>query len=331
MKALRIIFFILLILVAAFLLIAAFLPKKAFVEESMVINAPQKLVFQEVNNYSNWEYWSPFQQLDTTMVVTLQGPKSGVGATMKWTSKTGNGLQTILESTPDSYISNELKLMEEDQDAARSEWKFEPADNGTRVSWNVSMEHLKYPLERYMGLFLPKMMRSVFQKGLTDLKELCESLPFIEGLDLLTLEAQPTLSIKDSAMVNEIGPKMGEMYGKLMKFMSEKNIKMAGPPFTIHYSWDYTRPFVMEAGIPVQEPADGEGEIIASEIAAGDVICAPYYGPYEGIGTLYEKLQQYMAAKHIQCIGYPWEVYLTDPQTEPDTSKWLTKIYYRIK
>jgi effector-binding domain-containing protein len=331
MKALRVIFFILLILVAAFLLIAAFLPKSAYVEESMVINSPQKLIFQEVNNYGNWAYWSPFQQLDTTMVVTLQGPKSGAGAVMTWTSKGGNGSQKILESTPYSFITNELKLMEGDKNAARSDWKFEPDNNGTRVSWNVSMENLKYPLERYMGLLMPKMMKPVFQKGLTNLKALCETLPFIEDIDFQTIPAQPTLSIQDSAMVDMIGPKMGEMYGKLMGFMTERNIQMAGPPYTIYYSWDYNKPFVFEAGIPVQSPATGEGEIMTAEIAAGDVLCAPYYGSYEGTGSLHEKIQLYLAAKHIQYVGYPWEVYVTDPMTEPDTSKWLTMIYYRIK
>ena len=331
MKALRIIFFILLILVAAFLLIAAFLPKSAYVEESVVINAPQKMVFQEVNNYANWAYWSPFEQLDTTMVVTLEGPKSGAGAVMKWTSKGGDGIQKILESTPFSSIANELKLMAGDQNPARSDWKFEPVDKGTRVSWNVSMENLKYPIERYFGLLMPKMMKPVFQKGLTNLKVLCESLPFIEDIDFQTISAQPTLTIKDSAMVDMIGPKMGDMYGNLMKFMTERNIQMAGPPYTISYSWDYNKPFVFEAGIPVQSPAAGEGEIVASEIAAGDVVCAPYYGPYEGMGTLHEKIQLYLAAKHIQYVGYPWEVYMTDPQTEPDSTRWQTMIYYRIK
>ncbi|MDD5507335.1 MAG: SRPBCC family protein [Bacteroidales bacterium] len=331
MKALRIIILILLILVAAFLLIAAFLPKSAFVEESVVINAPQKLVFQEVNNYASWASWSPFERLDTTMVITLEGPRSGAGAVMKWTSKSGDGTQMILETTPYSFISNELRLMAEDQNPARSDWKFEPVDDGTRVSWNVAMENLKYPIERYFGLLMPKMMKPVFQKGLTDLKALCESLPFVEDIDFQTISAQPALSIKDSAMVDMIGSKMGEMYGKLMGFITERNIRIAGPPYTISYSWDYNKPFVFEAGIPIQSPAAGEGDIMASEIAAGDVVCAPYYGPYDDMGALHEKIQLYLAAKHIQYVGYPWEVYMTDPQTEPDSTKWLTMIYYRIR
>lgn len=330
MKTLRIVTLVLLILVAAFLLIAAFLPKRMVVEESVVMNAPAKVVFQEVNNYSNWAWWSPFAENDTTMVTTVEGPKSGVGAVMKWKGK-DNGSQTILESTPDTYIKNELKLMEGDKDVAYSEWKFEPVGNGTRVSWNLIMDPLKYPVERFMGLIMPKVMRPIFQQGLVNLKNVCESLPLIEGLDILTIEAQPALSVKDSAMADMIGPKMGEMYGKIIGYMTSKNIPMVGPPYTIYYSWDNTRPFVFEAGIPVPSSVAGEGEVMATEIAAGDVICAPYYGPYDGSGTLHEKIQLYLAAKHIQYVGYPWEVYLTDPQSEPDTSKWLTMIYYRIK
>ncbi|ALO14213.1 Transcriptional regulator, effector-binding domain/component [Salinivirga cyanobacteriivorans] len=33
----------------------------------------------------------------------------------------------------------------------------------------------------------------------------------------------------------------------------------------------------------------------------------------------------------LEAAGSPWEVYLTDPQTEKDTSKWLTKMYQPVK
>jgi len=29
--------------------------------------------------------------------------------------------------------------------------------------------------------------------------------------------------------------------------------------------------------------------------------------------------------------GASWEVYITDPMSEPDTSKWVTQIYYPVK
>ena len=30
-------------------------------------------------------------------------------------------------------------------------------------------------------------------------------------------------------------------------------------------------------------------------------------------------------------IGNPWEVYIAGPMNEPDTSKWITEIYYPIQ
>lgn len=328
MKALRIIIIILLILVAAFLIIAAFLPKRAYVEESMVMKASAKVIFQEVNNFENWKYWSPFEEGDTTMITTLEGSKSGVGAIMKWTGK-DEGTQTIIESTPDEYIKTELDFMK--GDLAYSEWKFAETDTGTHVTWTLEIEDLGYPVARYFGALMPGMMRPTYQKGLTNLKNICENLPLIEGLEFMTIEAQPTLIIKDSAMADMIGIKMAGMIGKLMGYITAKNIPMAGPPFSMYYSWEEDKPFVFDAGVPIQETVEGAGEIIASEIAAGEVVFAPYYGPYEGTGTVHEKIQQYLAAKGIDWVDYPWEVYMTDPQMEPDPSKWLTLVYYRIK
>jgi effector-binding domain-containing protein len=328
MKALRIIIIVLVVLLSAFLVVALFLPKKAYLEESMLIKASAKQIFSEVNNFNNWASWSPFREEGDEMVVTLEGPASGVGAIMKWTDEDEQGSQTIIESQPDSYMKTELDFMESGK--AFSEWKLVESDSGTMVTWTLDIDGLSYPVSRYFGLFMPKMMKPIYHKGLIQLKSVCEQMPWIEGLEFKTIEAQPALIIKDSAMVDQIGAKMGEVYTKLMNYINSSNIQIAGPPFTVYYSWDYTKPFVMDIGIPIQSAANGEGEIIPTEIAAGEVVCTPYYGSYDGTGMMHEKIQQYLAAKNRTWEGFPWEVYVTDPQSEADTSKWLTMIYYRI-
>jgi effector-binding domain-containing protein len=329
MKTVKVIIIVLLVLVAAFLIGGAFLPKNVHIEESMQINAPAQTIFNEVNNMENWKYWSPFDDEDTTMVITLEGPGSGVGAIMKWMEDGEQGSQTIIESQSPSYLKTELKFMESGN--SFSEWKFDESGQGTLVTWTLDVNGLSYPVARYFGLFMPGMMKPIYQRGLSQLKTVCENLPQIEGIEFRTIEAQPVLLIHDSAMVDQIGPKMEEVYSKLINYALPRGIQMAGPPFTVYYSWDYNRPFVMDIGFPVAQPAEGEGEIIATEIAAGEVVCAPYYGDYSGTGLVHEQIQQYLEAKNITWQGFPWEVYLTDPALEPDTSKWLTMIYYRIK
>jgi effector-binding domain-containing protein len=46
--------------------------------------------------------------------------------------------------------------------------------------------------------------------------------------------------------------------------------------------------------------------------------------------TTHEDLARYVQYKKLQEEGPVMEVYITDPTQEPDTSKWITEIYYPI-
>jgi len=329
MKIIKIIIIILLILVAAFLIIAFFLPTSVHIERSKTMSCSDKIVFQQVNNFHQWKYWSPFAEEDTTMAVYYDGPLEGIGAMMMWKSEKDTGTMTIVESIPSSYIKTVLDFI--DRGTAESEWKFSDTDGTTEVTWTLDIMDLGYPIERYYGLMMPSKLEKYYDKGLTNLKVLCENIPEIEGLEIKVIGSQPALIIKDSADVSAIGRKMSQMYGELIGFMNSLDIEMAGPPFTIWHTWDPEKKFIFEAGIPITEKVEGKGRIILSIIPEGKVITAPYYGSYERSGDLHNAIQKYLEVMKIDYIGAPWEVYITDPSTEPDTNKWLTLVYYRIE
>jgi hypothetical protein len=163
----------LLILIVLVLIVAIFLPAKVYVEESVLVNAPAELIFRQVNNLKSWESWSPFQKEDTAMTSTYEGPEAGVGAVQKWKSEVnGDGSMTITESIKDSLIKMKLDFAK--QGVPTSDWKFEKQGMATKVTWNVDMERLGYPMGRIFGLFMPKMMHKSFKDGLENLKKLCE-------------------------------------------------------------------------------------------------------------------------------------------------------------
>ena len=57
-------------------------------------------VFTLVNDFHNWDAWSPWAKLDPAMKTTHGGPAAGTGATYAWTgnSQAGQGRMEILES-----------------------------------------------------------------------------------------------------------------------------------------------------------------------------------------------------------------------------------------
>ncbi|MDO9512300.1 MAG: SRPBCC family protein [Bacteroidales bacterium] len=331
MKALKTIGIILLAIIVLFLLLCLFLPKDVHTEGSTFIKAPEKVIFEQVNNFRNWEAWSPFAEMDTTIVTTYEGSEAGIGAIMKWTSeKSGNGMQTIVESIPNSFIKTDLDFY--DQGKAVSIFTFSREGDSTKVTWSTDMIELSYPFGRFLGLFMNGMMQKMYSSGFAKLTKVAEAIPPIE-VEILNLPQRYAIIVKDSAMVYQMDSVMSGMFGELFQYTLKNQLEMAGAPFTIYYSWDDTKPFVMEAGIPISNihKINQKGRLNFRVLPPVKVGKAIHFGSYEKTGETHMAIQKYFDQNHVQWEGFPWEVYVTDPIHEADTSKWITEIYYPIK
>jgi len=70
----------LLIVIAAILIFAATKPDTYRVERSITISAPPEKPFALIDDFHNWDLWSPWAHLDPNIKVTYSGPSSGKGA-----------------------------------------------------------------------------------------------------------------------------------------------------------------------------------------------------------------------------------------------------------
>jgi len=88
--------------------------------------------------------------------------------------------------------------------------------------------------------------------------------------------------------------------------------------------------FNMAAAVPFTGDAPDtlpEGfEIV--EVPESQVLSTDYYGPYETLSQAHDAFDAYMSAQEMEPAFLVVEEYVTDPTTEPDSSKWLTRIHY---
>jgi effector-binding domain-containing protein len=86
----------------------------------------------------------------------------------------------------------------------------------------------------------------------------------------------------------------------------------------------------LEAGFPIATRCTPQDEVVPGELPGGRMCTATHVGPYETMAGTYERLQAWIAAQHLVPAMDMWEVYLTDPEQEPDSSTWRTQIYWPI-
>jgi len=328
MKALKITVIVLLSTIAVVLIIAFFLPKEVTITQSEFIEAKPAVVFRQVNNMQNYAQWSPFDD-DSTMVNTYNGPEMGVGSIRVWDGeKVGKGSIEIIESVPYSKIVNQVRFDPSGQ--AEETWLFEPGNDGVNVSWTLRVYDLNYPMGRLFGFFIDEMMEPMQKKGLKNLKKLCEELPSPPDIQIVDVNTTPSLIIYDSATVSNIGNMLEKNYNLLMQYIMKNKIQMAGAPFAIYHNWDPNGIIRISAGIPVANKVAGAGKIQYYEIPAGKAVFAEHIGGYNTESTHYA-IDDYLRDFNLNTKDYIWEAYITDPSTEPDSTKWVTYIYYPLE
>ncbi|MCK5738874.1 SRPBCC family protein [bacterium] len=185
MKVLRGILILLVILLIAFFVVAIFLPGEYEVARSTEIDRPVDVVYAQLIQFQDRAEWDPWLAGDSTAVATVSGQETGVGAQYSWTgAMIGVGKMTIEEVIPNEFIKSKLIFTAPQEMSSDVIWKLEPTDTGTKATW-INRGELVYPVQRYMGLMMDKMMGSSFEHGLASLKILMEARPVIEAEPML--------------------------------------------------------------------------------------------------------------------------------------------------
>ena len=165
---------VLAVIVAAFVVVVSMQPADFKVERSEVIAASPAIVHEKVNDFANWQHWSPWYKMDTTTKVTLSDPSSGEGATYAWESeKMGAGDMLITSSTP-SAIDIDLNFVKPFKAENKVVFTLQHIHGGTRLTWTMTGENNF--VGKAMGLFMDmdEMVGGDFEKGLKDIKRLSE-------------------------------------------------------------------------------------------------------------------------------------------------------------
>ena len=151
----------------------------------------------------------------------------------------------------------------------------------------------------------------------------------IKDLLVKEIESQPMLSIRAQTVFENIGPEMGKLFPRIMGYITKIGAKPAGMPLALYHHFG-SDGVDMECAIPMAHPVEGSGDIVTGNTPSGKVAVATYIGPYTRLMEAYDALEEWMKAEGLTPNGPPWEVYVTDPGAEPDSSKWQTDVYYLV-
>lgn len=333
MKALRIIFIILIILIGGYSIWMATIDPEYRVERSEIIDASPEKVYTVISDFKTWGEWSAWHKMDPEMEITYGEASAGKGATYSWTGDiAGAGTQIITDAVPGESMKTHIAF--EGMGEADGSWKLEQVEPGiTKVTWAFSGKSSFF--FRIFNLGIDEAVGGDFEEGLDNLKSYVESLPdetpAVE-IEMVQLESMPYYGIKTEMAISDMSSDFfGQSYGEIMGYLGEEagaNMLMA--PMALFYNWDEENNLtVVEPAIAVTSDKPGTDRIVKKMSYGGPALKAVHVGGYNTEAE-HMALDEYMAANNLEWIegAAAIELYVTDPGAEPDTSKWVTEVYY---
>ncbi len=140
-----------------------------------------------------------------------------------------------------------------------------------------------------------------------------------------TRQPQPAAVCRATLSVAEIGPWLRRSYGAVAEWLAAQHAGPAGPPFARYHRLGDGR-FTVEAGFPATRPVEGSGDVRPSELPGGPVASTVHTGPYDQMEPGYQAVASWVTDHGGEITGDAWEVYFSDPSTQPDPATWRTEI-----
>jgi len=149
---------------------------------------------------------------------------------------------------------------------------------------------------------------------------------------------QPYVGIRSSVTMREIGTVLPPLIGEVYAWLGKHRASPVGPPFFRYRVIDMTGHLEIDVGVPVAAVLSGDQRVIVDTLPGGQYATVIHTGNPAQLLEANGALQQWGSRNGIKWQesklgnGTAWasrlEIYLTDPATEPDPTKWQTEIAY---
>jgi effector-binding domain-containing protein len=152
--------------------------------------------------------------------------------------------------------------------------------------------------------------------------------------------ARPYAAIKAQVTLQNISQVVPPLNGEVFGWLAQRGIAPAGPPFWKYNVIDMQRGLEVEAGVTVAEAFEGDARVQSGVLPAGRYVTVLHVGHPSTLMAATAALLDWAKTQRLTWDVRPspegdrWgcrlELYLSDPQEQPDMTKWETQLAFRL-
>ena len=148
--------------------------------------------------------------------------------------------------------------------------------------------------------------------------------------EIVQLPARRVGVMHANASSEELAQTFARIFPAVFGALTEQGVTDMGHVTCVYHSMDANQ-MELSAGIEIGDEVEPAAPIELLELPACDAVKLDHIGPYEELGRSHEAVWSFVQEQGRQPISGPIERYITDPEAEPDQSKWLTEIYLPLQ
>ena len=294
-----------------------FIPDRIMVSEVEEVESSERIVAKYLNSNENRQKWWPSsgQILDSTgfesSVLDYEGYKfdfRNPDYNFNEVLITNNSLKTNSIITWDLSTKNLIRI----------HWKVSiPASYNpvTRVFQYIRAHRLKSHMAFIMESFLKFIVNSKNVYGIHFEREIVQD---------TILATSNTISISY--------PKTSEVYNRInsiKKYLREQGANQVNPAM-LNISKNEQGAFQLIIAVPINRIVPPVQGILINRMVPGNILVAQIKGGPQSVAKGFNQMNLYLKDFKLVSPAMPFQSLITDRVDEPDTSKWVTKIYYPI-
>ena len=158
--------------------------------------------------------------------------------------------------------------------------------------------------------------------------------------EIVTHAAQPYVAIRTHVTMADLGTVVPPLNQEVFAWLGACGVAPAGAPFWKYNVIDMAGELEIEAGVAVAAPVDGDDQVVSGVLPAGRYATLTHVGHPSELMAATKALLDWAAEQGLTWDMTPsesgdrWgcrlEISLTDPSQEPDMSKWVTQLAFRL-
>jgi len=158
--------------------------------------------------------------------------------------------------------------------------------------------------------------------------------------EIVTRPEQPYVAIRTQVTMADLGTVVPPLNQEVFAWLGGRGVAPAGAPFWKYNVIDMAGELEVEAGVAVAAAVAGDGQIMAGVLPAGRYATLMHVGHPSELMAATKRLLDWAAEQGLSWDvtsgndGDRWacrlETYLTDPREEPDMSKWVTQLAFKL-